>query len=197
MHLHWYAHRIRHQYLGIWLKCVAAPVHPTYVARVLRVPGTTNAKIAGAHRPVYILRHCDRRYSPSELEDCLTLAGIASEPAERERRKAVRNQPDGSWVLNLGANPPTEKFKLLSELEPRFALSWQHRRPDLQDQSDSGHDMSLATFAAGAGWTDGEIIALLIAHRRKYSADPKRPSYYILTIQKTRVFAARSYSDDV
>jgi hypothetical protein len=167
------------------------------LARVLRVPGTTNAKIAGAHRPVYILRDCDRRYSPSELEACLTLAGIASEPAERDRRKAVRNQPDMSWMLNLGANPPVEKFKLLSELEPRFALSWQHRRPDLQDQSPSGYDMSLSVFAAGAGWADGEIIALLIAHRRKYSADLKRPDYYTRTAQKSRVFAARSYSDDV
>jgi hypothetical protein len=100
-------------------------------------------------------------------------------------------------VLNLGANPPVEKSKLLSELEPRFALSWQHRRPDLKDQSASGYDMSLAVFAAGAGWTDAEIIPLLLAHRRKYSADLKRPDYYIRTVQKSRVFAARSYSDDV
>jgi hypothetical protein len=167
------------------------------LARVLRVPGTTNAKVAGAHRPVYILRDCDRRYDPSELEDYLTAAGIASKPANSRHRTAVEVQPDGPHILNSQANAPLEKFSVLCELEARFELSWQHRRPDLQDQSASGYDMSLAVLAAAAGWTDEEIIALLIAHRQKHGADLKRPDYYIRTVQKARLFAARSYSDDL
>jgi hypothetical protein len=107
------------------------------LARVLRVPGTTNAKVVGAHRPVYILRDCDRRYNPSEFEDYLTSTCIAPRPAHSGHRAAVRVQPDGPYILNPQADPPMEKFNLLRKFEPRFARSWRHDRPDLQDQSPS------------------------------------------------------------
>jgi hypothetical protein len=166
------------------------------LARVLRIPGTTNAKIVGAHLPVYVLQYCDRRYDPAEVEHYLSTAGIPQEPTSSGSRETPRVQPDGPWILDPGANPPIEKFDLLCEVEPRFQLSWLHRRPDFQDQSASAYDLSLSTFAAEVGWSDQEIIDLLIAHRRKHGADLKlRVDYHLRTIGKARASAARLLDD--
>ena len=60
------------------------------------------------------------------------------------------------------------KIESLRERKPRFDRTWRHDRPDLDDQSDSGYDLSLASIACADGWSDGEIGALLRAHRRTY-----------------------------
>lgn len=90
-------------------------------------------------------------------------------------------------VYNANAEPPFSKFDALCEAEPKFKRSWNHARRDLQDQSASAYDMALANIAVQAGWTDQEIVNLLIAHRRKYFEDLKlRDSYYAVTIRRAR-----------
>jgi primase-polymerase (primpol)-like protein len=73
-----------------------------------------------------------------------------------------------SGPIDLDANPPLEKFEALTSNNKKFKKTWDHARPDLKDQSLSGYDLSLATQAAYAGWTDKDLIALIVAHRRKY-----------------------------
>jgi hypothetical protein len=164
------------------------------LARVLRVPGTTNTKVADAYCPVFILENRDRRYDRSELEETLNIAGIPPRGTGNRPRKVGGGQIAGQpWILNPNAKPPVEKFRLLLEIEPRFALSWRNNRPDFQDQSASAYDQSLATFAAQVHWSDQEIIDLLIAHRRKHGADLKlRPDYYRRTLEKARASAAQA-----
>jgi hypothetical protein len=166
------------------------------LARVMRVPGTTNAKVASAHRPVYILQDCGRRYDPAELEDYLTSAGIASKPAGNGHREAVSDQPDGPYMLDPHADPPAEKFELLSQLEPEFAWTWTHTRL-LRDQSQSGYDLALAYRAAQAGWSDQEIVDLLIANRRLHGGGPKlRVDYYQRTIARARNSAEAAAAEE-
>ena len=60
---------------------------------------------------------------------------------------------------------------------------------DLQDQSASSYDMSLANLAALAGWTDQEIANLVIAWRRENKEDlvkALRRDYIMRTIAKAR-----------
>jgi len=91
-------------------------------------------------------------------------------------------------VLDPYAVPPKLKFGLLAEIDRKFVTSWNHQRPDLTDQSPSAFDLSLAVFAAIIGWSDQEIVNLLIAHRRRHGADLKlRPDYYRMTIRKARI----------
>jgi hypothetical protein len=53
----------------------------------------------------------------------------------------------------------------------------------LDDQSQSGYDLSLASLAALDGWPYQAILNLLIANRRKFGADLKlRESYYLQTV---------------
>ena len=102
----------------------------------------------------------------------------------------------GNFILNPAAESPRQKFNVLIEGEPRFAAAWEHRRSDFQDQSQSVYDMSLAYHAALCGWSDQEMVDLLIAHRRKHGADLKlRRDYYKLTISKARKSAAEFWKD--
>ena len=70
----------------------------------------------------------------------------------------------------------------------------------MADQSASAYDMSLASFAARAGWPDQQIADLMIAHRRAHGIDLKtsgrlgaiRLDYYQRTIAAARVGAVKA-----
>ena len=143
--------------------------------RVMRVPGLWNRK--GVPRRTRLLTCTELRYHASDLDPYL-LAG-ASEPSD-----AV---PDIKWefALSAAAEPPTDKFVLLSEIDLQFKLSWMHTRTDIQDQSASSYDLALATRALAASWEPQEVVNLLIAHRRKHGEDLKlRKDYYARTLSK-------------
>lgn len=163
------------------------------LSRIGRIPGTWNKK-GGQLREVKLLAAEGQRINPSDLED------YAVEVSKATRGQDSALESMGAVCVdanNAGVNQ--KKFDALCELEPKFRSSWNHRRRDLQDVSNSGYDMSLATFAAMAGWSPQEIINLLVAHRTKWAdsaaesqqRDPvrlKRPQYYIDTV--ARAFAS-------
>ncbi len=150
------------------------------LTRVLRVPGTVNLKIAGRPRPVRILERNDRRYNPSNLTEYLDLIGA-------EDVTAIKTSVDGTIEYSPQAQPPLEKFQALCDNEPKFKATWEHARKDLTDQTASSYDMALADIAVQAGWTDQEVVNLLIAHRCRYNQDLKlRDSYYRTTLAKAK-----------
>jgi hypothetical protein len=128
------------------------------LARVLRIPGTFDNKIDHT----IIERESDNvfpvpRYNATDFEPYLTpVTAHAAEPV------AV-----GPLALKLDAEPPPDKFFALATNEEKFYETFQRRRPEFKDQSQSSYDLSLATFAVQAGWADQEIANLLIAARRR------------------------------
>lgn len=132
------------------------------LARVLRLPGTTNTKAEPV--PVRILELSERRYNPSDFEPYLP---------ELEPVQAAGGAVN--VVLNPNAEPPALKFAALLANDRKFARTWNHDRPDMQDQSPSGYDIALAALAVAAKWSDQEIANLLIAHRRECYKD--HPDY--------------------
>ena len=90
--------------------------------------------------------------------------------------------------IDLDASPPLEKFMALATNNPKFKKTWDHSRTDLKDQSMSGYDLALVTLAAYAGWTDEELISLIVAHRRKNGDLKKagRPDYIQRQLQVAR-----------
>src|SRR5687768_6678909 len=104
------------------------------------------------------------RYTTEELERYLRVDASSEEPVRRIHHH---------FTLDPTASPPLEKFSLLASMETKFFDSWEHRRPDFQDQSASGYDLSLASYALRGGWTWQETVDLLIAHRRKHGEDLK------------------------
>lgn len=128
------------------------------LARVLRLPGTRNHK-RGVTVEVAVNEPA-RRYSPSDFEDWLVRPQRVSTPA------AAHSE---SFTLSADARPPEPKFHVLLDLDPKFAATWKRERPEFPSQSE--YDMSLASTAAHAGWSDQEIVDLLVAHRREGGGD--------------------------
>lgn len=151
------------------------------LARVLRVPGTTNHKYPA---PVELVSIIEQRYNPSDFE------------AWRQESDPIGHQV-GELVLDPQASPPADKLVALMEIEPRVAATLKHERRDLADSSPSAYDQSLANFAAQAGWSDQEITDLLLMHRRKSGSEPKlRQDYYRRTIVKARGETAATELED-
>ena len=114
-----------------------------------------------------------------------------------EREVRTKSQVDIDEI-ELSCELPAEKFHSLMENNPKFRKSWNHQRKDLNDTSNSGYDLSLATLAAYAGWTDQEIASLIVSHRLKYD-DPqgksKRKDYITRQVEMARTSAQKNLKD--
>lgn len=117
-------------------------------------------------------------------------------PAGNPRpRRSVVLQPDHN-AGSPGDRPPdslleavSAKIEDLRRRNQQFDLTWNHDRPELTDQSNSGYDLSLANMAYQEGWTDDEIEQLLLMHRRNVGADPRKHDwgdYFQRTLAKAR-----------
>ena len=151
------------------------------LSRILRLPGTYNHK-SDPPKPVRLLGlYDDRRYNIHEFEKYLL-------DDEHTAHVATTSPVSvGALILDPNANPPLDKLIPLLENDPRVRRTWHRARTDMQDQSPSAYDLSLASFAVRAHWTDQEIANLLIAHRRHHGDDLKlRQDYYQRTIRTAR-----------
>ena len=156
------------------------------LARVMRVPGTLNQK-SRPPKPVLIHSASGIRYNPAELEDFVV---------DRDFVQSQKVMSSFSVILNPEVVPPFDKFQALMDNNSKAKASFDRKRSDLQDQSASSYDMSLALWAAQANWTDQEIVDLLIAGRRKNGDDLKlRVDYYERTISRARVAIAAQTSE--
>jgi hypothetical protein len=143
------------------------------LARVLRIPGTKNHK----HGNQVGFKLTDGpRY-----EDLETFREVM--PAQVGHVE-IKEPKIGEFILDPSAVPPFEKWTKLCEIIPEVKAVWEHKK---QMPSCSEYDMSLASFAASANWTDQEVINLLIAHRKQHGEDLKlREDYYRTTLKKVR-----------
>ena len=93
----------------------------------------------------------------------------------------------GGLALDPEADPPLLKLEALQKANPKFRRRWEQDRKDMTDQSPSAYDMSMATMAMQAGWSDQEVVNLMICWRRKHGHDLKlRENYYLMTLDKAR-----------
>lgn len=153
------------------------------LARVLRVPGTTNHK--GAPVPVLVLEQSEARYTVEDFEGLLPSESDLR--GQREEKVKV-----GALVLNSLASPPYNKMAALLDNDKKFKESFERKRRDMQDQSASSYDLALANVTVRAGWTDQEVVDLLIYTRTKFGDDQKlRQDYYRGTLTKARLSMAR------
>lgn len=157
-------------------------------ARVLRLPGTVRAK-GERPVPVTLAYMSDRKINPTEfIEYAIPMQARAADIVTAE----------SGLYLNPDAQPPLERFVALSANDDRFAASFARReRKDIKDNSSSGHDMSLASLAVRAGWSDQEVIDLIASARRTHKDDPKPLDWYIRTVRKARAEYVNEQSEQV
>lgn len=128
------------------------------LARIMRLPGSMNVKDPANPKPVTIIEASPARLEVSQIEEMVKDAAAA--PAAPVIIDALKLDPN--------AQIPAVKWTDLVLDDPRAGLSFSHKRTEFIDQSSSTYDLSLASFAVRAGWTDQEIADLIIAHRRNY-----------------------------
>lgn len=162
------------------------------LARVMRVPGTLNRK-GSPVVPVRLITADGPRYSPDDIDahtvDSSMLRGIS--PA--------RTYVPDDFEVNETLKPDFERFQALMDNDPVFEATWKMKRKDLQDQSPSSYDMSLAIQAVKASWTDQEIAALILGFRRHNRLDVQkalRADYSKRTISRARDLVARDASTE-
>lgn len=115
------------------------------LARILRIPNTFNLKDPANPIPVKILQiDPDKKYDLAKFEEF----------------KAEINSSDKSDIELTQVETP-ERFYEILDKDEKLKNTWKGRRPDLNDQSRSGYDMSLADQLMSYGFSNSEIAAIL------------------------------------
>jgi hypothetical protein len=145
------------------------------LAKILRLPGTTNWKQLTDPKPVALVDEHSARFDPAQLDEFLPHFPYNATSA------IYNDKGTNSIVLNPNVQISNQLTGALCELHPRFAATWNHRRNDLKDQSCSGYDLALANMAVLCGLTNQQIADLLVVHRREFPGKRKtrRGSAYI------------------
>ena len=147
------------------------------LARVMRVPGTTNNKDPQNPVMAKIIETKDVRYDPDEIGQYFMQVEDVKPASKQKPEKNIINTD----ILNLSmdADPPAEKFDVLFENSPEFRAVWQKKRNNLPSASE--YDWAIVRHCADVGWTDKEIINTCVAWRRRHDENPakiiKRPDY--------------------
>lgn len=167
------------------------------LARLLRLPGTVNAKDPQVPVDVGLLYADGPRHSPEDLARVIEAQRL--EPPQPQLRAlppaTPQGVPDHEFDMKADAEPPADKLEALLR-HPGAAGSWEHHRPDFQDQSPSSFDLSLASLALQVGWEDPEVVDLLIACRRRNHVPLKlRADYYLRTLDAARAGAPEDEVD--
>ena len=90
----------------------------------------------------------------------------------------------GGLALDPDAEPSAVRLDALLTADPKFRRSWGQ---DRKDQSPTAYDLSLATMAMQAGWSDQEVVNLMICWRRKHGHDLKLgEGYYEIILSKAK-----------
>ena len=90
----------------------------------------------------------------------------------------------GGLALDPEAEPSAVRLDALLTADPKFRRSWGQ---DRKDQSPTAYNLSMATMAMGVGWSDQEVVNLLICWRRKHGHDLKLgEGYYEIILSKAK-----------
>jgi len=150
--------------------------HTHDLARILRIPGTLNHKYTPS-RPVKIASGATYTEYPIQIFEGYMAPAEGKEPKQAKEISPIQIHGAGKYSKQISAALTN------SEL---FNDTFHRQRPDLEDQSPSGYDFSLAIQCINLGFTDEEIVNTLIAARRASGENTKAhrvESYYKKTLQ--------------
>jgi len=165
------------------------------LARILRIPGTRNLKDPANPKDVVVHSQSGIYYNLTDLEEMLDDGDVpdpeAQEKAAREWKERFADKP---LTINPSARIPQELLDAWmdpKQVEPRtaatFRNTWERRRHDLKDPSQSGYDLALADFGVDAGLSEQQIVDLIIHHRSLHSQKHRKQlDYYQRTITKAQ-----------
>jgi hypothetical protein len=158
------------------------------LARVLRIPGTLNAKDPLNPKAVELYSAGSRPYKVADIREHLDVLAIPDPESIQAGTEATAQRfADMPLAINLQASVSDSMLASWMARDQRFENTWTRQRRDMADQSGSGYDMALACFGINAGLSDQQIVDLIVHHRRIHGdRQNKRPDYYQRTISKAR-----------
>tara|TARA_Y100000310_G_scaffold279163_1_gene298134 strand:- start:800 stop:2389 length:1590 start_codon:yes stop_codon:yes gene_type:complete len=146
------------------------------LARVMRIPGTVNAKDPDNPVPATILQQSSLTYDPSEFDEFV---------AEEVETRVTAHNGNHSFILHPEAFAPPSKLAALLLNDAKFKKTWERKRKDLEDGSPSAYDLSLMTQVLSIGWEPQEAVNLCIQGRALHGDELKlREDYYSRTLTK-------------
>jgi len=156
------------------------------LARVLRIPGTRNCKDPRKPKDVVLYSETGNRLNMGDFADLVDYNEIpdpsAQEKAARDWRAQFADTP-----LTVNVNARIAQDLLDAWMDPAnsdaktamtFRNTWERRRSELKDQSNSGYDMALIHFGLDAGLSEQQIVDLIVHHRAQNGCDQKRDAGY-------------------
>ena len=156
------------------------------LARVLRIPGTVNAKEPKNHKPVTLHAQSGRRYKLADFARYLDLCEIGDPEAEQRAAAAlIRRADNDELVIDPEATVQADVLEHHMKSDMRFRNTWNKQRHDLADKSQSGYDLALADFGVNVGMNRQQIVDMIVHHRRLHgSSRANSLDYYQRTISK-------------
>lgn len=163
------------------------------VDRVLRLPDTINNKYGNK---VELINQNDRRFTLNDFE---LIIGNCEDTVEQIKSPESASGGKYEFEIDKNANPPFDKFNALKENSDKFRETWNQKRKDMKDSSQSGYDLSLATFLVKSNWDNQEIVNALVKNRLKHGNNVQkisRKDYYYRTIKKARQTIEKENAND-
>lgn len=159
--------------------------HTQDLARLMRLPDTVNGKggldVACRGWPTPVHEQDGPRYSVERLGELVH--GVA--PAGPGDGQLVLGATTAA--LDPTASPDSALFMALMDNSEKFRRTWRHTARDGVMWTMSEWDLSLASQAVQAEWTDQQITDLLAFHRRERGGEKlDRPDYFERTVAKAR-----------
>lgn len=156
------------------------------LSRLMRVPGSDNVK-EEPHVPVTILKGDGPYWGLDSLNRAIILppnVGGYKTPDVPEPRGPIANVA-GQLIVESGREPSAKLLKALWRAAPKAERIYDNREFPTDDTK-SGVDYTLATYAAKAGglWTPQAICDLLIMRAEEHGFPLKTPHYYKFTINR-------------
>ena len=153
------------------------------LARVMRIPGTTNRKPAyGASGREVTMALCD----PSVRHDIDGLEVFLPDDVPPPMNRPLVSLEEYKFDLREDARIDSELIDECCRLDAKFKQTWERKRTDLPSQSE--YDLSIAGQLASMGVSDQEIVNAMVVHRRKAKLPAKlRHDYYAGRLAMVRV----------
>ncbi len=156
--------------------------HTTDVSRCYRLPNTKNVKLKGWQLETKITEfHPERQF---DLSDFDWLPEVLNSYKESKVEVDIKDIP--AFI--------PEGFWLLLEDDSKLKKTWEGKRVDLNDDSGSGLDMSLANILVKHDFSDGEIARILLEAPYPKTNERTEP-YFRHTIRKARNFLGEKNYD--
>jgi hypothetical protein len=135
-------------------------------------------------------------------EDLMTsLEGVCGTMPQSPKPDQRQRGADGPQVVEMpargrgdalkfhgGSQPPFDRFDQLLRENREFRRAWDHKLSHLPDQSTEAYDQVLVGIALQAGWSNQEVVDLVIAHRRRQplELETPEPAYFLKLIERAK-----------